>query len=222
MKTYAIIVAGGSGARMKSTVPKQFLLLQGKPVLMHTIQAFINSSYKPEVILVMNQDYLTRWQELCNEYQFDTPITVVAGGATRFQSVKNGLERVSPSSLVAVHDAVRPLVSAQLITSAFDQAKEYGTAVPAILSKDSIRQGSRQASRALNRDEIFLVQTPQTFKSDILKNAYQQPDADFTDDASVVERSGESIRIIDGDPLNIKITFPEDLALAQVFLNMRK
>ena len=219
MTYYAIIVAGGSGSRMKSNVPKQFLLLNGKPVIMHTVEAFYHSAYRPKIILVLNPETFEQWNELCKQYHFDIPVITVAGGANRFDSVKNGLEYVTKEAIVAVHDAVRPVVSEDLICRSFAEAEKNGNAIPAIKSKDSVRKGAEDSSVAVNRDEIFLVQTPQTFNSTILKRAYEQPfEESFTDDASVVERWGEQIRMIEGDARNIKITFPQDLLLAEYFL----
>lgn len=219
MTYYAIIVAGGSGSRMKSDVPKQFLLLNGKPVIMHTVEAFYHSACRPEIILVLNPETFEQWNELCKQYHFDIPVITVAGGANRFDSVKNGLEYVTKEAIVAVHDAVRPVISEDLICRSFAEAEKNGTAIPAIKSKDSVRKGAEDSSEAVNRDEIFLVQTPQTFNSIILKRAYEQPfEESFTDDASVVEKWGEQIRMIEGDARNIKITFPQDLLLAEYFL----
>ena len=219
MTYYAIIVAGGSGSRMNSNIPKQFLLLNGKPVIMHTIEAFYRSSYRPSIILVLNPETFEQWSELCVQYHFEIPVTTVAGGANRFDSVKNGLRLINGEGLIAIHDAVRPVISEDLISRSFAEAEQSGSAVPAIRSKDSVRKGTKESSQALNRDEIFMVQTPQTFRSEILRKAYEQPFEDsFTDDASVVERSGVQIRLIEGDTQNIKITFPQDLLLAEYFL----
>lgn len=219
MTYYALIVAGGSGSRMNSKIPKQFLLLNGKPVIMHTVEAFYRSAYHPNIILVLNPETFDQWNELCRQYHFEIPVITVAGGANRFDSVKNGLMQVTGEGIVAIHDAVRPVVSEDLISRSFTTAEKSGNAVPAIRSKDSVRRGTEKSSQALNRDEIFLVQTPQTFKYEILRKAYEQPfEESFTDDASVVERSGEPIRLIEGDVRNIKITFPQDLLLAEYFL----
>lgn len=219
MTYYAIIVAGGSGSRMKSSIPKQFLLLSGKPVIMHTIEAFHSSRYKPEIIVVLHPETLGQWEELARAHQFNIPVTIIKGGANRFDSVKNGLEKVPKDSIVAVHDAVRPIISDALISRAFEEAREFGSAIPAIKTKDSIRQGTQESSIAVNREEFYLVQTPQTFRSELLKHAYETPfEESFTDDASVVEKSGGQIRMIEGNSKNIKITFSEDLQLAEFLL----
>lgn len=217
---YAIIVAGGSGSRMQATIPKQFLLLNGLPVLMHTIQAFYDAKSQPQIILVLPADAISYWDELCKQYNFETPHNVVNGGKTRFHSVKNGLDTIAATdAVVAVHDAVRPLTSVRIIDNSFTQATEHGNAVVAVKSRDSVRQVKNEVSANLTRDEIYLVQTPQTFQSAQLKKAYDQPyDTKFTDDASVVEETGVAIRLIEGDYRNIKITFPEDIAIAELLL----
>lgn len=220
---YAIIVAGGSGSRMQSAVPKQFLLLNGKPVLMYTIEAFYNSSSAPSIIIVLPQNYHHYWVELCKDHDFRIPHHLVNGGDTRFQSVKNGLALIeNPDAVIAVHDAVRPLTELSAIDKSFAHAQKFGNAIVAVKSRDSIRQVKNNSSAALVRDEIYLVQTPQTFQSSLLRQAYeQQYSTDFTDDASVVERLGININIIDGSYTNIKITFPEDIAIAEMLLKQK-
>lgn len=222
---YVIIVAGGSGSRMQSAVPKQFLLLNGLPVLMHTIQAFYNSQSKPHIILVIPADSHAYWNDLCKQHNFAISHQLVNGGETRFHSVKNGLA-IIPSNgneIVAVQDAVRPLTSIEIIDSAYQQAAQTGNAVTAVKSRDSIRQVKNNISASLLRDEIYLVQTPQTFQYSQLKKAYEQDyNEGFTDDASVVEATGEAIHILDGNYQNIKITFPEDIAIAELLLKQRK
>lgn len=222
LKRYAVIVAGGSGTRMQSAVPKQFLLLNGKPALMHTIENFHNTSPAPTIILALPGNFHDYWRDLCKQHNFTIPHEVIAGGQTRFHSVKNSIAHIPDDALIAVQDAVRPLTSAAVIEAAYQCAQEHGTAVTAVKSRDSIRQMSNSRSTALKRDEIYLVQTPQTFKALILKQAYQQEfNDDFTDDASVVEKSGEQIRLVDGDYTNIKITFPEDIAIAELLLKQK-
>lgn len=220
---YVIIVAGGSGSRMKSAVPKQFLLLSGKPVLMHTMEAFSGTKSKPKIILVLPSDYHQYWQQLVKEHSFAIPHQLVTGGETRFHSVKSGLALIeAEEALVAVHDAVRPLTSHSTIDEAYHCANQHGTAVVAVKSRDSIRQVKNGKSISLIRDEIYLVQTPQTFKASLLRKAYQQPfDPKFTDDASVVEQYGTEIKLTEGDHSNIKITFPEDIAIAELLLSKK-
>jgi 2-C-methyl-D-erythritol 4-phosphate cytidylyltransferase len=222
MKYYAIIVAGGSGSRMKSDIPKQFLLLQGRPVLMHTIEAFYYSDLKPEIILVLNLKYLKLWSELITKFNFDIPVIVVNNGEQRFHSVKNALSIVQEDSIVAVHDAVRPIVSNELITRSFRLAAGSKAVIPAVTSKDSVRKKEGDHTKALNREEILLVQTPQVFQSNLLQHAYLQDySPEFTDDASVVEKTGIKIVVTEGDYKNIKITYAEDLQLAEVYLQNR-
>lgn len=223
MKFFAVIVAGGSGTRMNSEIPKQFLLLNGKPVIMHTISAFSALLEKPEIIVVLNQNQFSYWKSLCELHQFDIKHQLVAGGETRFHSVKNALAQINEAAVVAIHDAVRPLIAGEIISNAYQQALKTGNAVVAVPSKDSVRwQKANGETQNLSRNEVFLVQTPQTFHLDILKKAYQQSYSDdFTDDSSVVERSGEKINLIEGNSKNFKITFPSDLLIAEMLLNTK-
>lgn len=223
VKYYAIIVGGGSGSRMQSDIPKQFLPLKGWPVLMHTIDAFHFSELNPEIIVVLNLDYHQYWENLCKEHNYTIPHQLVRGGLQRFHSVQNGLKNIKGGAIVAIHDAVRPLINPKLIDSAFRQAEELGTAIAAVRSRDSVRQRNQAGTVSLNRDDIYLIQTPQVFKSDILHKAYKQDYRnEFTDDATVVDRSGVEINLIEGDIRNLKITFPEDIRIAEVYLNEKK
>jgi len=216
---YAIIVAGGSGSRMQSALPKQFLLLNGLPVLMHTMQAFYNSQPQPQLILALPESYHTYWRQLCTDHEFALPYLLVSGGDSRFQSVKNALSLVPANSLVAVHDAVRPLISTAIIENAYILAAAYGAVVVAVKSRDSVRRSANGKTQSLLRDEIYLVQTPQTFKAGLLKNAYERPyDESFTDDASVAEKAGHAISIVEGSYQNFKITFPEDISIAELLM----
>jgi 2-C-methyl-D-erythritol 4-phosphate cytidylyltransferase len=220
VKYFAIIVGGGSGSRMLSEVPKQFMLLRGRPVLMHTIEAFYKSDYNPEIIVVLNVDFHQYWENLCVLHNFSIPHQLVKGGTHRFDSVKNGIKAIKTRAIIAIHDAVRPLLSSQLIDRSFDEAERSGNAVAAIKSRDSVRQNIGTHTVPLDREEIYLIQTPQTFSSEILKKAYKQEFRnEFTDDASVAERSGIKINLIDGETRNFKITFPEDIRLAEIYLN---
>ncbi len=219
---YVIIVAGGSGARMGTTIPKQFLPLMGRPILMHTIEAFYHSKTNPQIISVLPDEYHAYWEELCVEHEFNIVHLLVKGGETRFHSVKNGLSIIEDdeNTLVAVHDAVRPLIKTGIIDMSFSHAATHGNAVTAVKSRDTVRQLQAGISTHLLRDEIYLVQTPQTFRADQLKSAYRQAYSDkFTDDASVVESAGFTINLIEGSYSNIKITFPEDIALAETLLS---
>ena len=220
MKKFAIIVAGGSGQRMLSAVPKQFLLLQGKPVLYHTISAFYSADPQTEIILVLPRDQFDYWNSLISEL----PIIahrLVEGGNSRFHSSQNAIQTINEDGLVAIHDGVRPLIDPELITKGFRSAVEKGNAVLAVASKDSVRMLSADniGSEHLNRESIRLIQTPQIFTASILHKAYQQAYRnEFSDDAAVVERLGIPIHILIGETQNIKITYPEDILLAENIL----
>ncbi|TCC90277.1 2-C-methyl-D-erythritol 4-phosphate cytidylyltransferase [Pedobacter frigiditerrae] len=215
MKYYAIIVGGGSGKRMQNSVAKQFLLLKDKPVLMHTMLAFHNSIFNPEIILVLNADLHQQWEELCFKHNFDIPHLIIRGGEQRFHSVRNGLMAIKDEGIVAIHDAVRPIISSKLIANAYEVAEQKGNAVTCIKPSDSVRKVKDKESKIINRDELVLIQTPQTFEISQLRTAYQQHyRPKFTDDASVVEKAGFKINLIEGERNNIKITYPEDLELA--------
>ena len=215
---YAIIVAGGTGTRMQQALPKQFIEVAGKPVLMRTIEQFYKYNPEVRIIVVLPQEQLTTWRELCRKYNFKTFHMTVAGGATRFGSVKNGLGAVMGDGLIAVHDGVRPFVELETIQAAYEAAATYGSAVVAVSPKDSIRELTEDGSRAVPRTKYKLVQTPQVFQASILRKAYEQPEQEhFTDDASVVESTGEHITLVEGSYRNIKITTPEDLILAEAF-----
>lgn len=219
MKRYAILVGGGSGSRMQQDIPKQFLLVAGKPVLMHTMEAFYQAEPRAEIILVLNVDFHEYWEKLCTTHEFSIPHSLVKAGQERFFSVKNGLKLVKGKALVAIHDAVRPCIKKEKIEEAFSYAEMHGNAVLAIQSKDSVRISDTKENKALARELVYLIQTPQIFTSNVLKKAYQQEfRTSFTDDASVVEHAGVAIHLVEGDSKNIKITYPEDLAMAEVFL----
>mgnify|MGYP006287236411 CR=1 FL=1 len=215
----AIIVAGGSGKRMQQAVPKQFMLLQDKPVLMHTLERFYHFDMEMELIVVLPPTSLPDWKELVNQYNCRIPHTLVAGGHERYHSVKNGLQAVRKGRLIAVQDGVRPLVSQQTIAAAFKAAATYGAAVPAVAPKESLRQLTEAGSRAVDRRRYRMIQTPQVFRSEILQEAYQQPYRSFfTDDASLVEYAGYNIHLVEGNRHNMKITTPEDMDIARLFL----
>ncbi len=221
-KYFAIIVAGGSGLRVAAEIPKQFLELNGLPVLMHSINAFHHSSYKPRIVVAMNNSFLNDWRSLCNKYAFNVPHTVVPGGAQRFDSVKSALESIPDDAIVAVHDGVRPLINQSLIDLVFKTATEKSNAVPAVKSRDSLRQLSKGGSQSIDRDTILIVQTPQAFESNQLKIAYEQEyQQNFTDDASVVENGGTEINLVEGNHANIKLTYKEDFLIAEAFLNKK-
>ena len=215
---YAIIVAGGSGSRMQHELPKQFIEVAGKPILMHTIERFYKYNPQIRLVVVLPQEQLNTWRSLCQKHNFKLFHMTVPGGATRFGSVKNGLDAIHGEALVAVHDGVRPFVETETIQAAFEGAAKYGSAVVAVSPKDSIRELTEEGSRAVPRAKYKLVQTPQVFRTSILHKAYEQPEQEhFTDDASVVESIGEKITLVEGSYRNIKITTPEDLILAEAF-----
>jgi 2-C-methyl-D-erythritol 4-phosphate cytidylyltransferase len=217
-KKYAIIVAGGSGSRMKSDLPKQFIEIGGLPILMHTLKRFKEADSDIELILVLPESQFEFWQELCkihSEFMKTIPHQLVTGGKSRFQSGKNGLAFIGNEGLVAIHDGVRPFVSAEIINESFRIAQEKGTAVVSVPSKDSVRVNGQ----AIDRATVRLIQTPQTFQISLLKKAFETPElATFTDDASVAEHAGFEINLIEGSYENIKITTPEDLLWAEVLL----
>lgn len=222
MKKIAIIVAGGKGKRMNAGIPKQFILLAGLPVLMHCIRCFHESDPGIGLIVVLPENEINAWEGLCNKYSFDIIHKVVAGGETRFHSVKNGLTQVNEKSLVAVHDGARPFPGAALIKNCFSRAEEFGTAVPAIPVNESLRRVEGEENQFADRSSYVLIQTPQCFKSEILLSAYNTNyNKNFTDDASIVEFSGHSIHLIEGERENIKITYPVDIAIGEAILKSR-
>jgi 2-C-methyl-D-erythritol 4-phosphate cytidylyltransferase len=219
MKKLAVIVAGGSGSRMNNTVPKQFLLLNGKPVLYYTICSFLGSYDDMQIILVLPEEYVAAGQEIIDAFFDYTRIQITIGGRTRFHSVQNGLQLVNEESIVFVHDAVRCMVTAELIKRCYDAAIEYGSAIPVIDCKDSVRMTNEEGNEALERSSIKLVQTPQTFHSKILLPAFNIDYKDkFTDEATVVEAFGLKVRLVEGEENNIKITRPVDLLIAEKIL----
>jgi 2-C-methyl-D-erythritol 4-phosphate cytidylyltransferase len=219
LEKYIIIVAGGSGTRMNSVVPKQFIELQGTPILMYTLNKFSNTFSNINIILVIAPNYVTMWEELCKKHHFSLPHQQCLGGNTRFQSVKNGLNLVPNNSVVGIHDAARPLVSEQTIKNAFALAEEKGNASPAMPLNESIRKVENGSNKAVNRSDYFIIQTPQCFQSNLIKTAFLQDYTNlFTDDASVLEAAGEKINLITGNDENIKITTPRDLIIAEALL----
>lgn len=214
-KEYALIVAGGKGTRIKSNVPKQFIELNGKPILLHTVEAFYRYSKSLAVILVLAEDDFEIWKGICRKFSFTEPVLLQKGGATRFQSVKNGLEKIEGEGLVAIHDGVRPLVSEDIIGASFRLAAIHHCAVAAVRLKESIRMTDQDNTKAVDRSRYRLIQTPQTFDVQLIKNAYRmREDISLTDDASVAEKAGHVISLFEGSFENIKITTPEDLVIA--------
>lgn len=228
---YALIVAGGKGTRIKSKVPKQFLELNGKPVLLHTLEAFYRYSDKINIVLVLPEDDFQTWHDISKKYNFNKPLILQSGGDSRFQSVKKGLEKIQGAGLVAIHDGVRPLVSEDIIGASFRLAAVHQSAVAAVRLKESIRmtdqtclpEGSsprrQDNTKAVDRSKFRLIQTPQTFNVQLIKKAYDiKEDPSLTDDASVAERAGHTISLFEGSYKNIKITTPEDLLVAEALL----
>ena len=215
MQLYVIIVAGGSGTRMKSEMPKQFIELAGKPILMHTIEQFKAFDNSIEIITVLPGNQLQNWNYLQEKYSFTVPQTVVKGGRTRYHSVKNGLDFVSDTGLVAIHDGVRPLVSLETIVRCFETAEKLGNAVPVVEITESLRMIIDEGNSYIDRQKIRTVQTPQVFNAAIIKKAYNQTYKEaFTDDATLVETMGEKINLVEGSRENIKITTPLDILIA--------
>ena len=222
MKKYAVIVAAGFGIRMGGTLPKQFILVNNKPVLYYSLQTFLNAFADIQIILVLPVDYMDMGQEIIDAYFDKEKIRIAAGGDTRFQSVKNGLELVEDESMIFVHDAVRCLLTENLIHRCYASAVETGTAIPVILSKDSVRIVNDEGNDAVDRNKVMVVQTPQTFHSKILLAAYQIDYKEkFTDEATVVEAYGLKVTLVEGEENNIKITTPIDLLIAQKLINDR-
>jgi len=223
MKKYAIIVAGGAGTRMGGHLPKQFILLNDKPVLYYTLRTFLEAYDDLQIILVLSVDYTNMGQEIVDTYFDKSRVKITAGGDTRFQSVKNGLALTQRESVIFVHDGVRPLLTKDLIHRCFKRAVETGTAIPVIASKDSIRLLAEDGSHAFDRNKVMLVQTPQTFHSKILVPAFQIDYKDkFTDEATVVEAFGMKVSLVKGEDNNIKITRPLDLLIAEKILTSRE
>jgi 2-C-methyl-D-erythritol 4-phosphate cytidylyltransferase len=222
MKKYAVIVAGGSGLRMGTAIPKQYLSLQDKPVLWHTLTAFLNAYDDLEIILVLHKDYVEKGLEIVRNTYAPKRIGIVEGGETRFHSVQNGLQPIYQHSVVFVHDAVRCLITKELIHLCYEETLKHGNAVPAIAAVDTIRIESALGNEQIDRNRVRIIQTPQTFYSDMIKAAFEQEYTDaFTDEASVVERLGVKINLVQGDYSNIKITKPVDLMIAEKILEER-
>lgn len=218
-KRYSIIVAGGSGARMEASMPKQFMMILEKPVLLYSINAFYQFDQSMEIIVVLHPAYYSWWAEYCNKQGIDIPHTCVRGGESRCHSVQNGLKLVKEPGYVAIHDAARPLVSYDLIKSAFEQASLFGNAIPAVSVMDTIRTTGEGRARLMDRKLLKAIQTPQVFEAGLIKRAYEQPfEERFTDDASLVEALGIKLNLIEGEPTNLKLTLPVDLLIAETIL----
>jgi 2-C-methyl-D-erythritol 4-phosphate cytidylyltransferase len=219
LEKVTLIVAGGSGARLNAGIPKQFLLLGGIPILMHTLNVFHMYDQQMRIIIALPESQILTWQKLCQQYDCTVNHEVRPGGETRFHTVRKTLEIIPDHCIVAIHDGVRPLVSLETIARCFDSALDYGNAVPCIEIPETMRKITVKGSRQVDRTQYRLIQTPQVFDSSILKTAYlQEYNKYFTDDAGVVESIGYKIKLVDGNPENIKITFKKDLKIAASFL----
>lgn len=219
MKKYAVIAAGGAGQRMGAEMPKQFLLLNGKPLLQYTIQTFLQAFDDMHIILVLPVEHLAKGMEIIKNINAEERIQIIAGGETRFQSVKNGLSYIMHPSIVFVHDGVRCLVSQKLIQNCYEQAVEKGSAIPAVTAADSIRIDEGSSHFTIDRSKVCIIQTPQTFQSGILVEAFKQEyNSSFTDEAAVAEAAGYKVFLIQGDYNNLKITRPIDLYIAEKLL----
>ena len=223
MKYQAIIVAGGSGKRMQEATPKQFLKLCGKPILMHTLERFYEFCEDIELIVVLPESEMERWQMLCKEHNFSIAHTCVCGGKERFFSVKNALAHTDRDALVAIHDGVRPLVQTETIARCYAKAAQTGAAIPVMPLVDSLRKWEGDETVAQDRAQYCLVQTPQVFKGTLIQQAYDQVYTPFfTDDASVVEHAGHGVRTVAGNAENIKITNRTDLLVATALMQTKE
>ena len=219
MQRFVLITAGGSGTRMKSGLPKQFLEIAGLPVLMHTFRAFMDADPGFEYVLVLHESQWDYWKGLCGKHHFRQAHKLASSGPTRFHSVKSGLRFIPDEALVAIHDGVRPLVSVSVIREAFQAAERFGNAIPVVPVNDSLRIIDHALSQPLPREQVRRVQTPQCFRAGLIKKAYQRNYSEaFTDDASLLEADGQRIYLVDGNPENIKITTPSDLKMAEALL----
>lgn len=220
MNYYAIILAGGIGRRMRNNVPKQFITIKGIPLLMYSIQQFYSAIPNISIIVVLPKSKIGTWENICKEYSFAIPHKIAEGGPERFHSVKNGLFYVKEDGIVAIHDGARPLIDKKLIKKIFELTIRHDNAVPAIAIKDSLRIVDAALNKQIDRKSIKAIQTPQCFMSSAIIKAYRQVySEEFTDDASVYEKDGNNINLIEGDTKNIKITFPEDIAIAEALLS---
>ncbi len=223
MRNSVIIVAAGSGKRMGAPVPKQFMEINGKAVIFYALEKFIEFDPAIEIVLVINEGYYEYWEETSIKAGFDFKVKIAPGGETRYHSVKSGLSLLEGELLVGIHDAVRPLVSVSTIQTAYTVAEIFGSAIPCIPLKESVREVDDDKSIPLDRSKIQIVQTPQVFRSGILLKSYNAPYSEsFTDDACVVEKAGYEIKLVQGDEYNLKITTPEDFEIAKMLLTPQK
>ncbi len=224
MQKQLLIAAGGQGTRLSSdALPKQFATAAGRPLLLHSMDAFIAHDPEIRIVIVLPPGTRGLWLEICGKYGVDSTHIVAEGGPTRFHSVKSGLKHIDSDGLVAIHDGVRPLVSESLVRTVFDIAHKFGNAVPAILPRDSVRQADHAINKPMPRDRVRLIQTPQCFHAAHIKEAYRVSyDASFTDDACVLESQGERIYLVDGEADNFKVTTGNDLVIAGILLRGKR
>jgi 2-C-methyl-D-erythritol 4-phosphate cytidylyltransferase len=223
MRKIVLITSGGVGSRANLPIAKQFAEILGKPLLMYSFYTFLKFSPEIEFVLVLNENQFGQWSKLCDKHNFVIKHKLVSGGPTRFHSVKNGLKYVDGDSLVAIHDGARPLVSLETISRSFMFAERYGNAIPAIEAVESVRIVENVHNSPIDRRKLRIIQTPQCFKSELIKDAYNQNyDEKFTDDATVLESKGHKIFITEGNPENIKITTSLDFKIAEAYINHNK
>lgn len=221
MEKYVLIIAGGIGQRMNTDIPKQFIPIAGKPVLMHTIAKFHNFDSKIHIVVIIPREHISLWKDLCKEFNFKIEHQIIHGGKERFYSVKNGLKVVAENSLVLIHDGVRPLVSNETISRVIETTQQKGNAIPFTEMVQSVRKVQKGKNKAINRNQLKLIQTPQGFHSNLIKAAYSKRfRQSFTDDASVLEVMGHEINLVKGNHKNIKITSSTDLHLVDCMMRM--
>lgn len=221
MKQFALIVAGGSGSRLNHTIPKQFMIMGTRPLLMNTVSTFYQTGIFDEIILVLPASQLAMWEQLCKDYTFEFQPTVIAGGETRFESVRNGLSALEgKEGFIAIHDGVRMFVNPKFISFCIQEAQTKGNAIPCLNLNESLRYVNDQESKILDRNHVRIIQTPQCFNLQEIQKAYANAaSSNFTDDASVLENAGHPIHLIDGLKNNIKITYPEDIDFATYLIS---
>jgi len=223
MNRYAVIVAAGSGMRMGAPIPKQFLEVGGRPILMHTLNRFVAFDASIRLVVVLHPDYIEFWRSLCEKHDYSVPHSIVSGGSERFFSVQNAIQSLldTEEAIVGIHDAVRPMVSVATLERCYATVQETGSAVPCISVNDSMRIVDADGNRSINRSSLRIIQTPQCFRLNLLRRSFtQEYNTAFTDDASVVEALGESIELVEGNRENIKVTTPEDMHWLNLLLTI--
>jgi len=223
MNRYAVIVAAGSGMRMGAPIPKQFLEVGGRPILMHTLNRFVAFDASIRLVVVLHPDYIEFWRSLCEKHDYSVPHSIVSGGSERFFSVQKAIQSLvdTEEAIVGIHDAVRPMVSVVTLERCYATAQETGSAVPCVSVNDSMRIVDADGNRSINRSSLRIIQTPQCFRLNLLRRAFtQEYNTAFTDDASVVEALGESIELVEGNRENIKVTTPEDMHWLNLLLTI--